>query len=42
MTQRRLTLGRQGEEASALYLDRKGLKILARNVRNPVGEIDLV
>jgi putative endonuclease len=42
MTQRRLTLGRQGEEVAARYLEKKGLKILARNVRTPVGEIDLV
>ena len=42
MTQDRLTLGRQGEDAAALYLQRKGMKILARNLRTPVGEIDLV
>lgn len=42
MTQERLTLGRQGEEAAARYLQRKGMKIIARNLRTPVGEIDLV
>jgi putative endonuclease len=42
MTQARLTLGRQGEEAAAQYLQRKGMKILERNLRTPVGEIDLV
>lgn len=42
MTRNRLTLGRQGEDAAAHYLKRKGMTILARNLRTPVGEIDLV
>lgn len=42
MTEERLTLGRQGEEAAARYLQSKGMKILERNLRTPVGEIDLV
>jgi putative endonuclease len=42
MTQDRLDLGRQGEDAAALYLQRKGMKIIARNLHTPVGEIDLV
>jgi putative endonuclease len=42
MTQDRLTLGRQGEDAAAQYLESKGMKILERNFRTPVGEIDLV
>jgi putative endonuclease len=42
MTQDRLSLGRQGEDAAAQYLQRKGMKILERNLRTPVGEIDLV
>ncbi len=42
MTQDRLTLGRQGEDAAAQYLKRKGMKVLERNLRTPVGEIDLV
>ena len=42
MTQDRLTLGRLGEDAAAQYLQRKGMKILERNYRTPVGEIDLV
>jgi len=42
MTQDRLSLGRQGEDVAALYLKRIGMKILARNLRTPVGEIDLV
>ena len=42
MTQERLTLGRQGEEAAANYLQSQGMKIVERNLRTPVGEIDLV
>ena len=42
MTHDRLSLGRQGEDAAALYLQRKGMKILERNLRTPVGEIDLM
>jgi putative endonuclease len=42
MTQDRLTLGRQGEEAAAKYLKRQGMKILELNLSTPVGEIDLI
>jgi putative endonuclease len=42
MTQDRLTLGRLGEDAATQYLKRKGMKILERNLRTPVGEIDLI
>ena len=42
MTQERLTLGRQGEEAAARYLQSQGMKVVERNLRTPVGEIDLV
>lgn len=42
MTQDRLSLGRQGEDAAARYLQEQGMKILARNLRTPLGEIDLV
>ncbi len=42
MTQDRLALGRQGEDAAAQYLKRNGFKILERNMNTPVGEIDLV
>lgn len=34
--------GRQGEEWAAQALKKQGYKILARNYRTPVGEIDLV
>jgi putative endonuclease len=42
MTQDRLTLGRQGEDAAVQYLRRRGMKVLERNLRTPVGEIDLI
>ena len=42
MTQDRLTLGRQGEDAAALFLQRMGMKIVERNLSTKVGEIDLV
>jgi putative endonuclease len=38
----RRVFGRYGEEAAAAHLRRKGLRILARNVRTAFGEIDLV
>jgi putative endonuclease len=36
------TLGRVGEAAAARFLERRGLVILARNLRSRLGEIDLV
>lgn len=42
MTQDRLTLGRRGEDAAAQFLKRNGMKIVERNLRTPVGEIDLI
>jgi len=42
MTEERLALGRWGEEEAARYLRRRGMKILERNLRTPVGEIDLI
>jgi len=42
MSEERLNLGRWGEEEAAIFLRRLGMKILARNLRTPVGEIDLV
>ena len=35
-------LGRRGEKAARKFLRRAGLKILARNYRCPVGEVDLI
>lgn len=34
--------GRWGETVAAYYLESKGYRVLARNVRTPRGEIDLV
>lgn len=34
--------GREGEDAAARHLEENGAVVLARNVRYPVGEIDLV
>jgi putative endonuclease len=36
------TRGRRGETAAALWLMLKGYQVLARRVRTPVGEIDLI
>jgi len=42
MTKTRLALGQWGEEQAAQFLRKQGLKILARNYRTPVGEIDII
>jgi len=42
MTQERLTLGRQGERLAAEYLQRAGYRILEKNYRTRLGEIDLI
>jgi len=42
MTHKRLQLGAWGEEQAALYLLKNGYRILERNLRTPVGEIDLI
>ena len=42
MTLDRQRCGRDGETRAAAYLVERGLTILARNVRAPAGEIDLV
>ena len=34
--------GREGEDRAAAYLEQKGMEIIARNVRSPAGEVDLV
>jgi putative endonuclease len=36
------TLGRWGEKQAAKFLKRQGLRILVKNARSTVGEIDLV
>lgn len=35
-------LGARGESAACLFLERKGYKIVGRNVRYPWGELDIV
>jgi putative endonuclease len=42
MTHARLSLGRRGEELAVTRLERAGWRIVARNVRLPSGELDLV
>lgn len=42
MTEKRLHLGATGEEAAARYLRKLGAKIIDRNFRAPVGEIDII
>ena len=37
-----LALGRRGERLAARELRRKGLRVIARNLRTPAGEADLV
>lgn len=38
----RKSLGQEGEAAAEQYLRRKGYRIVARNLRSPLGELDLV
>ncbi len=42
MTDRRRALGRAGESLATRELERRGYRILERNWRCPIGEIDLV
>lgn len=42
MTEERLSLGRWGEEEAERFLRRRGMKILERNFRCPLGEIDII
>lgn len=37
-----LGVGRRGEELAARHLERLGMRVVARNVRLPGGEIDLI
>ncbi len=42
MNNSRLLLGQWGEYVAALHLEAKGLRIIEKNWRSPVGEIDIV
>ena len=42
MSLARKLLGRQGEDRAARYLSGHGYKVLERNFRTPLGEIDLI
>lgn len=42
MTLARQSLGRWGEECACAYLRERGFQILERNLRTPLGEIDLI
>ena len=42
MTEKRLTLGKKGEDFAADFLKKKGYKIKERNYRSPLGEIDII
>lgn len=42
MADPRHELGREGERLAERYLRRQGLRLIARNVRTPTGELDLV
>ena len=42
MTISRYNKGKQGESAAAEYLSNSGIKIIERNFRCPLGEIDLI
>ncbi|MBU0483168.1 MAG: YraN family protein [Proteobacteria bacterium] len=42
MTRERLSLGRRGEELACAYLQSCGYKIIERNYRSRLGEIDLI
>ncbi|MFZ5596260.1 MAG: YraN family protein [Bacillota bacterium] len=42
MSEKRLSLGLAGEEAAARYLKGKGFKIVERNFRCKLGELDII
>src|SRR3972149_569934 len=42
MTMERISKGKMGEDAAASFLAKEGYKIVERNFRCPLGEIDIV
>jgi putative endonuclease len=42
MTRARITLGKEGEAVAAAFLERHGCRIIDRNFRTRLGEIDLI
>lgn len=42
MTTQRIRLGQTGEDAAVVFLQRLGYKIVKRNFRNRLGEIDII
>lgn len=42
MPNRNQQFGKSGERVAATHLKRKGYRILERNYRNPLGEIDII
>ena len=42
MTQKRLKLGRQGEEAAVKFIKKQGYRILEKNFKTKSGEIDII
>lgn len=42
MTEKRITLGKQGEEFATGFLIKKGYKIKERNYKSTLGEIDII
>ena len=42
MTLEKIKLGKEGEETAIKFLQRRGYRILTRNFKNKLGEIDIV
>lgn len=42
MTVKRISTGRAGEEAAVQYIRKKGMKVLERNFRCRLGELDII
>lgn len=42
MLRQKDTLGKKGETQACLYLKKKGFKIIAKNYKNAIGEIDII